>query len=148
MSLSNPFANKHFINFKNYLTQASGGGKLFCGFVTKDGKVWTPGNIEDIGNYYPQDPPRRSLSWAPPGRIPSLPRPLSEMQNYLHFAEIMKSATTYVNHFKSAGQKLGEVIPLYIIIITKYFNPTLYREPWSCGTCLFQYLPWLLRRTC
>ena len=121
--MSNPFATKHFLNFKNYITQVGGGGKLFCGVVTHEGKVWTHGDIDDIGKYFSQKPTRKSLSWAPPGPVPSLPRPLAEMQNYLHFAEIKKSATAYVNHFKSAGQKLGEVRTINIINITHYLTP-------------------------
>ena len=96
--MSNPFATKHFLNFKNYVTKT----KLLCGVLTKDGKVWTHGDIHEFEKYFSQKAPLRSFSWAPPGPVPSLPRPLAEMQNYLHYGEI--------NHFKSAGQ--GEVIPL------------------------------------
>ena len=54
MSMSTPVANKHFLHFKNYITQVGGGGKLFCGVVTQEGEVWTHGDIDDIGKYFSQ----------------------------------------------------------------------------------------------
>ena len=74
--MSNPFATKHFLNFKNYVTKT----KLLCRVLTKDGKVWTHGDIHEFEKYFSQKAPLRSFSWAPPGPVPYLPRPLAEMQ--------------------------------------------------------------------
>ena len=107
----NPFAHVYYKKFREYVSGR--GGRLFGGFVEADGTVWTHGDKKYFGDYLSESnmqDEKDALSWVPPGPLPSIPRPLHDMQNYLHFAEIKRTATTFINHFKKPNQKLGEVI--------------------------------------
>ena len=112
--MNNPFNHKNFEMFKKFVSKQ--GGKIFCGIINKDGTVTTHGDKEMLEKSLSQEalPARRdSLSWVPPGPLPTIPRPLKEMQSYLHYGDIKKISTSYVNHFKNSGQKLGEVNKQY-----------------------------------
>ena len=116
--------------------------------ITPQGKVWTHGYVDDFLKDAGEKGPRKSLSWVPTVKMPCLPRPLADMQNYQHFAEIKKYATTFVNHFKTAGQKLGEgcmelwnlSVPTKDLVIT---NTLIIKSGYSeSDVCMEKIVPW------
>ena len=114
----NPFAHIYYKKFKEYV--AGRGGRMFGGVVEPDGTVWTHGDKNFFGAYLAEEKiqeEKNELSWVPPGPLPSIPRPLEDMQNYLHYAEIKRTATSFINHFKNPNQKLGEVSLLCFILL-------------------------------